>query len=205
MMAWCKSCKAERRKPGIHAERERAADMASRGLKKCGACDETKPLSMFNARRASLDGLCHKCRDCSRAALASWRRNNPDGFRDWCAQNAERRAESWRRWYGSNKSRRAKSYADWAAANSHVVNAVKARRYAAKKHAAVSWANKNAISAVYAEAARLTRETGVRHEVDHVVPLQSPVVCGLHWEGNLQVLTKIENLKKRNKLLIARG
>ena len=62
-----------------------------------------------------------------------------------------------------------------------------------------AWANGAAIRAVYAEAKRLTRETGVVHQVDHIIPLQGDLVTGLHVESNLQILTLAENAKKRNK------
>ncbi len=47
-------------------------------------------------------------------------------------------------------------------------------------------ADKEAIKALYREAAEKTRETGIKHEVDHVVPLQGDLVSGLHWEGNMR-------------------
>lgn len=40
--------------------------------------------------------------------------------------------------------------------------------------------------------------TGEKWEVDHIVPLQSKLVCGLHNEFNLQVITQRENSSKRN-------
>lgn len=53
------------------------------------------------------------------------------------------------------------------------------------------------------EAYRLCRErtrtTGVRFEVDHIVPLRSKVVCGLHNEHNLRVIPAIENNRKGNR------
>ena len=58
-----------------------------------------------------------------------------------------------------------------------------------------------AIREFYEEAERLTEETGVRHEGDHIVPLNSDVVSGLHVPWNLQVLPKRENVIKGNKLI----
>ena len=56
-----------------------------------------------------------------------------------------------------------------------------------------SWIDKEKINSIYKEAKKLGLQ------VDHIVPLQGKTVCGLHVETNLQLLTKIENLKKGNK------
>jgi 5-methylcytosine-specific restriction endonuclease McrA len=72
---------------------------------------------------------------------------------------------------------------------------------AMKRQATPTWANSEAIKAVYLEALRLTERTGVKHDVDHIVPLNSPIVCGLHVEANLQILTSTANKKKRNHLM----
>jgi len=53
-------------------------------------------------------------------------------------------------------------------------------------------------SAIYGECKR-QRRTGRNVEVDHIVPLRSELVCGLHVPWNLQILTAAENLKKSNK------
>ncbi len=54
---------------------------------------------------------------------------------------------------------------------------------------------------LYLQAQQLTKTTGERYVVDHIVPLISPDVCGLHVPWNLRVITQEENLKKSNKLL----
>ncbi len=55
----------------------------------------------------------------------------------------------------------------------------------------------------YRLAIELSRKTGVRHAVDHVIPIMGSSVCGLHVPWNLDVITQGENLKKYNKLLDA--
>lgn len=61
------------------------------------------------------------------------------------------------------------------------------------------WADKSKIRALYIKARELTKLTGVKHEVDHVIPSNHPLVCGLHVEYNLQILTEEENIKKSNQ------
>lgn len=57
------------------------------------------------------------------------------------------------------------------------------------------------MAAIYAEALCLTAATGIPHEVDHIIPLQSDVVCGLHCEMNLRVVTRAINRSKSNRLI----
>jgi len=49
----------------------------------------------------------------------------------------------------------------------------------------------------YQDARRLSRETGVKYHVDHIIPLAKG---GPHLPWNLQVITKDENLSKGAKV-----
>lgn len=62
-----------------------------------------------------------------------------------------------------------------------------------------SWADMDAIKKVYAEARRISLETGIKHHVDHVLPVNGDLVSGLHVETNLQILTALDNIKKGNR------
>ena len=73
------------------------------------------------------------------------------------------------------------------------------RRYANQGRSEPLWSDKPAIDLIYAEAFRLTNETGVPHQVDHIVPITSKIVCGLHVSNNMQILRKSENVKKGNR------
>jgi len=52
------------------------------------------------------------------------------------------------------------------------------------------------ILSIYEECGRISKETGIPHEVDHITP-----ICkgGLHHPSNLQILTMEENRKKGGK------
>jgi 5-methylcytosine-specific restriction endonuclease McrA len=60
---------------------------------------------------------------------------------------------------------------------------------------------KSEIRQLYQIAITMTQTTGEQYVVDHIVPLRSHEVCGLHVPWNLRVITQEENLKKSNKLV----
>lgn len=74
-----------------------------------------------------------------------------------------------------------------------------ASRRAAKLQATPSWASEALILAIYEECQLRSEETGIVHHVDHVVPLISDIVCGLHCEDNMQILPASVNLSKGNR------
>ena len=86
--------------------------------------------------------------------------------------------------------------------NKHKYLASAAKRRAVELQATPSWADKEAILRIYEECQRISQETGIPHEVDHDIPLISKLVCGLHVEHNLKVLTMVENRRKNNKFKI---
>jgi len=78
---------------------------------------------------------------------------------------------------------------------------VRKRRHRAATPPWITKDQKLQIRQMYLEAQRLTKLTGERYVVDHIVPLINEAVCGLHVPWNLRIMTQEENLRKSNKLL----
>lgn len=88
----------------------------------------------------------------------------------------------------------------WRKENPHRVAETAMRRYASKTNGTPSWANQFFINEIYRLANLRTKVTGIKWHVDHIVPLRSKLVCGLHVEHNLQVIPASANIRKGNKV-----
>ena len=80
------------------------------------------------------------------------------------------------------------------------LTSVRKRRHRSATPIWVGAEEKKAIRQMYLEAQQLTKLTGERYVVDHIYPLLSDQVCGLHTLKNLRVMTQEENLRKSNKM-----
>ena len=72
-----------------------------------------------------------------------------------------------------------------------------AKRRARKKDQMPPDADLTAIKLIYKQCVEITEQTGVPHEVDHIIPLSKG---GLHHQDNLQIITRDENRKKGDKI-----
>jgi hypothetical protein len=59
---------------------------------------------------------------------------------------------------------------------------------------------KSEMRSLYQIAITMSKTTGEQYVVDHIYPLRSEVVCGLHLPWNLRVITQKENLLKSNAI-----
>lgn len=160
--------------------------------------------------------LCDACkayrsakqRERGNAKRRAWARAHPDRVREysrkWVLLNKEKRQAAVIAWRLRNPEKVAeissRAGKKWASANRGKRNASVKARQLAKRQRVPAWADKEKIAEIYAEAQRLTLETGIPHEVDHILPLQGKTVSGLHVHTNLRVITRRENRSKQNRM-----
>jgi hypothetical protein len=104
-----------------------------------------------------------------RAKMNNWRKNNPEKYKAQADRAQER----------------------------GVLTAKASRRRARVRNQMPDTADLTLILEYYAEAQRMTRDTGIPHEVDHIIPISKG---GLHHQDNLRVITMTENRSKGNRV-----
>lgn len=162
-------------------------------MKNCKRCGQSKPPSAFRPRYR--DGLGSWCVACHRARNSEWAKENRVRLTAksaaWREANPGKAVEIARKSSRKLKVKRAEYAHHWTRANRDKRRASTAKRKAARLHATPPWADLARIAAFYDNV-----PSG--HDVDHIVPLVSRFVCGLHCEANLQYLLSSENQSKRN-------
>jgi hypothetical protein len=183
-------------------------------FKVCKGCAESKAVSLFAFSRGMPRSYCKPCwsrKNCESDKLNRERVNRRIMLWNHARkpvqmlypliprhiQAARRKAQNIA-WKLANPEKHAESQAKWAAANKHISMEVVRRRQAKKLKATPKWASREAMQAFYRMAVELT-EMGVPHDVDHIIPLQHKLVCGLHCEANLQVLPRWSTPSKKGK------
>jgi len=111
----------------------------------------------------------------------------------------EKRSISRQKYYKKNKNRMLILAKAWEQENKGRRKAIKAKYRAQLLNATPKWANMEKILQIYKDCAKIEKETGLKYEVDHIIPLQGKIVSGLHVDTNLQILLMVENRSKGNK------
>ena len=91
----------------------------------------------------------------------------------------------------------------WADKNLVSVRANTKNRRRKHRNATPPWLTrrqKTEMRSMYQIAITTSKMTGEAYVVDHIWPLRSDVVCGLHVPWNLRIITRAENLQKSNSL-----
>jgi hypothetical protein len=175
----------------------------------------------FSKSSKSKDGLRGSCKTCVALYGKQHRAKHKDRENKrtsiWGKNNIEKRRATTRRSYYKHRQKNinralkynkehpetAKSnHRKWRKKNPSKITALSNKRRYAKMKRTPSWLTEDDylfMEKFYKESIRLTKETGILHQVDHIVPLQGKNVSGLHVPWNLQVLTAKENREKHHK------
>lgn len=182
--------------------------------KACAACREVKTLDNFAPHKSGTLGRYSYCRSCVRLRNIAYYSANKEREKARVRldklKNAGRVKSSMSKWHRDNVDREREYFrrnadnlkakaAEWKRANKDRVYASGKARRIRKRKAMPTWANIEKMTEFYRKARILTEETGIPHEVDHIYPLQSKWICGLHCANNLRVITRSENRSKSNK------
>ena len=103
------------------------------------------------------------------------------------------------RCYARDPERRRAHSKKWARENPGWISAYVSKRRALKLQAIPRWADMDAIEQIYVARRAAQELFEIPVHVDHIVPLVSKRVCGLHCEANLRLLPGVENQAKSNR------
>lgn len=156
----------------------------------CSKCKVEKTLECFGKASKHKCGLRYDCKACQ----AKYRK-------DHFQKNKERQLEQGRKWKSDNKEQALEYSKQWARDNKDKRCSYEMNRHALKVATNLlkgdEW-NDFFIQEIYNQSKVLSEETGIKWEVDHIVPLQGEQVTGLHVWNNLQLLPASINRSKKN-------
>jgi len=178
-------------------------------VKICSKCKITKSYDDYYKNRARYDGYCNFCKICDKskpinkerklAYNTKYKQENAEKFEKyykeyykknkdiyykrcmkWARDNPERIKELWRSYYQTDEGRKRHCFQQ-------------AKRRAKQLNATPPWVDMEEIRKIY-----INCPPG--YHVDHIIPLNHPLMSGLHVPWNLQYLTALENIRKNNKI-----
>ena len=126
-------------------------------------------------------------REAVNASHARYRANNKETVK---TRNSQ--------YYIDNKAVRQAYDAAWCKLNPDKVAKNNSHRKRKLEQATPMWSEVEAIKLVYLKRNEYRKLYGILYEVDHIIPIDSDTVCGLHVLANLQLLDKSLNSSKTN-------
>lgn len=139
----------------------------------------------------------------AKAGNDAWRSNNRVRVnttrKAWADSNRHITRASSAKFYRANREKMAEYSRAWTKKNASIANAKTAMRRAMRIQATPKWADQRALHQYFVIARFLSAELGIKFGVDHIVPLKSDLVCGLHCEQNMTLMLDSWNKSKCNR------
>jgi len=176
---WVKSGDfAKHRKEMLQREQAKRDSLTE---KCCSYCEKILPVrDMSKKQRTRKDGTKYSsyaniCKACKAEENKKWRKDNPEKVKEY--NSLPSRKASNRVWQSRRKEKK-------------------------NKNNTPSWLtskDKKRIADIYLHMRDCRAVTGEEYHVDHIIPLNGDIICGLHVPWNLQVLPADVNMGKTNK------
>jgi len=160
-------------------------------IKYCYRCQQEKPLDAFTKNKSKKDGFATECKTCKKLLDKIYFEKNAEKIKGSVAKYRQLNKEKSKQAIKTAKAKKQEKY-----------NALKVKYKTSKLNAIPRWADLEKILCLYSVAAMLNKYGTEKYHVDHLIPLNSKLVCGLHTYDNLRVITAKENLKKGNKFTV---
>jgi hypothetical protein len=183
-------------------------------MKVCSICNEEKLKEAFHKDSSKKDGIRRECKACHKEGSKRYNSKPEVQLRKYkynkkyYEDNKESISQQHALYYLVTRDEQRKTqqvyYKKYMKDNKSKLNAKDAKRrffeVSASKVGSVLL-GKLLIEEQYLIAETLSAVTGVKQEVDHIIPLIHGSVCGLHCVSNLRVIPASENRAKSNKLI----
>lgn len=197
-------------------------------MKTCSKCKFSLNVEKFTHCPKNKDGLHGWCRDCVnetrrnklnlyRETYRNYAKKNSDKLKEYDAKRRltpefKLKKKEWDKVYRSKHSEKIKAKkkaepkenvkkwkkAEYEKNKYKYIERAYARHYNIKNFRPAD-ADLKLIKAIYDQAKFLSKTTGIKHEVDHIIPVSKG---GLHHQNNLRVVTMMENRTKGDKIIV---
>lgn len=184
-------------------------------MKRCTKCGADKDESEFYFK--SSDRLSSYCKCCHNKTVKKWQEKNRDKVRLYIRKSCKKAYdEDPEKYREKSRATRAKNPEKARAiVNKSYQKLYKARHAherarlnaasAARRRLPPNWLDAISLAQIkemYDIAKAVTIQTGIKHHVDHIIPLNGAMVNGLHVPWNLQVIPASENCAKGAKVAV---
>jgi hypothetical protein len=176
-------------------------------MKICIKCNVQKRCEEFYKSKINKSGFLNSCKKCHDVSVAKWKMMNKDKVKNikaaWRENNREKAINLAKNWQKNNVERVKNNVKLYQKQNRAKFNSLQSKRRAMQTNATPKWLTfeqLNQIEEFYRLAQELRWLSEENLEVDHIIPLQSKNVCGLHVPWNLQILPASLNRTKSNRV-----